>query len=227
VLRTEIPRKHKEFRLVLENTTIKAGLNARQQARRAQVVEAALALVRKRGPTVEMRDVAQHADIAIGTLYRYFGSKEVLVSEIYVLWRTAHVDAVIAHARAKKSDGERVRAFLHRSAALFVEEPDFIDIATAVHHGAHPDILQNRKLLERRTTSSFRSLIVDRDDRDAHWIVKLMIAVFTSYLTAWRTGEIAIEEVYAAFDETVRLLLEPPPRKEKRAPRPLAAGKRS
>src|SRR5438477_11134934 len=56
-----------------------------QAARRRRVLDAALRLAAEGGfDGVQMRDVAAAADVALGTVYRYFSSKERLLLEAMV-----------------------------------------------------------------------------------------------------------------------------------------------
>lgn len=55
-------------------------LTAVQQGRRRRIIDSALALAAEGGyDAVQMREVAARADVALGTLYRYFSSKEHLL----------------------------------------------------------------------------------------------------------------------------------------------------
>src|SRR5690606_28940493 len=65
-------------------------LTPNQAARRARVLEAALALAAEGGyDAVQMRDVASRAQVALGTIYRYFSSKDHLLAECQLeTWRT-------------------------------------------------------------------------------------------------------------------------------------------
>src|SRR5216683_5785385 len=56
--------------------------SAAQRERRKRILDATLALASKGGyDAVQMREVAERADVALGTLYRYFPSKiHLLVS---------------------------------------------------------------------------------------------------------------------------------------------------
>lgn len=60
-----------------------------QAARRASVMTAALALATEGGyDAVQMRDVAARAQVALGTIYRYFASKDHLLAECLLeSWR--------------------------------------------------------------------------------------------------------------------------------------------
>src|SRR5712692_8384856 len=56
-----------------------------QAARRRRVLDAALRLAERGGfDAVQMRDVAAEANVALGTVYRYFTSKERLLLEAMV-----------------------------------------------------------------------------------------------------------------------------------------------
>src|SRR5256714_13530809 len=58
-----------------------------QQARRSRVIAAALELASEGGyDAVQMRDVAATASVALGTIYRYFTSKDHLLAAALVEW---------------------------------------------------------------------------------------------------------------------------------------------
>ncbi len=64
--------------------TLDADLTPAQQRRRDAILDAARSLATKGGyDAVQMRDVAEKAEVALGTLYRYFPSKTHLL--IYVM----------------------------------------------------------------------------------------------------------------------------------------------
>ena len=64
-----------------------ATLTKSQAARRSRVVAAALQLGSQGGyDAVQMRDVAATADVALGTIYRYFASKDHLLAEALAEW---------------------------------------------------------------------------------------------------------------------------------------------
>src|SRR3954470_4765519 len=59
-----------------------------QQARRDRIVRAALALLEHGGEydSIQMRDVAGEAGVALATVYRYFTSKEHLYAAALLDW---------------------------------------------------------------------------------------------------------------------------------------------
>ena len=67
--------------------TLARPLTRAQQARRQRVIDAAMALGLEGGyEAVQMRDVAAKADVAMGTVYRYFTSKDHLLAATLVHW---------------------------------------------------------------------------------------------------------------------------------------------
>ena len=59
-----------------------------QLARRARVIEAVIALIGEVGAdAVQMRDVAHRSGVALGTVYRYFHSKEHLLAAALEDWQ--------------------------------------------------------------------------------------------------------------------------------------------
>jgi AcrR family transcriptional regulator len=63
-------------------------MTSRQLVRRAELIEAVIDLVREVGPgAVQMRDVADRSGIALGTVYRYFSSKEHLLATALADWQ--------------------------------------------------------------------------------------------------------------------------------------------
>jgi AcrR family transcriptional regulator len=81
-------------------------LTKSQAARRERVIRAALELGAEGGyDAVQMRDVAARAGVALGTIYRYFSSKDHLLA------------AVSAQVAAEISDDIRSRPPRHAKAA--------------------------------------------------------------------------------------------------------------
>jgi len=71
----------------MANAPVPRTLTRAQQARRQRVIDAAISLALDGGyEAVQMRDVAARADVAMGTVYRYFTSKDHLLAATLVHW---------------------------------------------------------------------------------------------------------------------------------------------
>ncbi len=101
-------------------------LAASQQRRRRRIVDAAVRLAEKGGfEAVRLRDVAEASDVALGTLYKYFRSKEDIL--LYAL--TEAVEGLEASLAAQPPQGRsplaRVTSFFQRAMAFLTRKPRF------------------------------------------------------------------------------------------------------
>src|SRR5437763_7754872 len=99
---------------VAEPTPTEEGALARSQAaRRRRVLDAALQLASDGGfDAVQMRDVASAADVALGTVYRYFASKERLLLEAMAEQQSDLRRYLEVHPPQEPTAAERVIAVL-------------------------------------------------------------------------------------------------------------------
>jgi TetR/AcrR family transcriptional regulator, cholesterol catabolism regulator len=96
-----------------------------QAARRRRVLDAALRLAERGGfDAVQMRDVATEAHVALGTVYRYFTSKERLLLEAMV----EEIEALAARLESRPPVGDtsaaRVVDVLSRGTASLQRHPE-------------------------------------------------------------------------------------------------------
>jgi len=99
-------------------------LTTSQAARRERVLRAALDLGSTGGyDAVQMRDVATSAGVALGTIYRYFSSKDHLLAAAMVEW-TLDLERRVGQ-RPPKGDTttERVSDVLRRATRAMEKEP--------------------------------------------------------------------------------------------------------
>jgi len=101
-----------------------ATLTKGQAARRQRVVAAALELGSSGGyDAVQMRDVATTADVALGTIYRYFSSKDHLLAEALVEWVRDLGRRVQARPPKGETLAERVLDVLRRATRAMELDP--------------------------------------------------------------------------------------------------------
>src|SRR3954453_14542232 len=99
-------------------------LSPDQQERRRRVVQVASALAEQGGyDAVAMKDVAEQAGVALGTLYRWFASKDHLLGEVLLEWG-ARVEADLrADPPAGDNGAERIIEFVRRLSAVVAAHP--------------------------------------------------------------------------------------------------------
>ncbi|HET6774056.1 MAG TPA: TetR family transcriptional regulator [Acidimicrobiales bacterium] len=91
-------------------------LTRSQAARRERVIRAALDLGAEGGyDAVQMRDVAARAEVALGTIYRYFPSKDALLLAVMVQWLGDLEERVTRRPPAGDTTVERIMDVLSRA----------------------------------------------------------------------------------------------------------------
>ena len=99
-------------------------LTKSQAARRDRVIRAALDLAADGGyDAVQMRDVATRAEVALGTIYRYFPSKDALLLAVMVQWLGDLEQRVTRHPPAGDTTVERIMDVLTRALRAMDRDP--------------------------------------------------------------------------------------------------------
>ncbi|MET8654464.1 TetR/AcrR family transcriptional regulator [Nocardia aurea] len=92
------------------------GLRADARSNRDQIVASALILFRDKGIDVSMKEVADHARVGVGTLYRRFPDREALISAASHAYLTGLAEGVTTAAREERDAWSALRRFLHECA---------------------------------------------------------------------------------------------------------------
>ncbi|MGH9229435.1 MAG: TetR family transcriptional regulator [Acidimicrobiales bacterium] len=108
-----------------DGSTLPASTLTRSQAaRRERVIRAALELAAEGGyDVVQMRDVAARAQVALGTIYRYFPSKDALLLAVMVQWLGDLEQRVMRRPPAGDDTVDRVMDVLGRALRSMDREP--------------------------------------------------------------------------------------------------------
>ena len=185
-----------------------------QRDRRRRILDATVALASEGGfDAVQMRSVAEQADVALGTLYRYFPSKiHLLVSALGREFERAEADT-----RDKPVPGEtaheRVMCLLDRTTRGLQRDPNLTEALTRAFMFADAsvktEILEVGMLL---TTMLTRAMHPDRTELTEHTeddvaVARVIGDVWLSALMGWVTGRTGAGDVGRRMDVAVRLLL--------------------
>ena len=191
-----------------EATTEEVGRRARNQAvRRQRVIDAAVELAAAGGyEAVQMRDVAERADVALGTLYRYFPSKDQLL--VAALGERAGLleQRLKQRPPAGESPADRVIDVLRRASRALEREPRVTAAMVTALSSPDPDAATTK--LE--VYETLRSIIggavaaeaIDSTDDVVHVLGYVWFAALVSWVGGMRPDLMADELELAA-----RLLL--------------------
>jgi AcrR family transcriptional regulator len=94
--------------------TLRAPTRSDSRANRARLVQAARELFRERGLACDVKDIAEHAGVGIGTVYRNFASKDDLIAAV-ADEISAEVAAELASTLSQPDPGRAVNELIDNS----------------------------------------------------------------------------------------------------------------
>jgi TetR/AcrR family transcriptional regulator, cholesterol catabolism regulator len=186
--------------------------SAAQRDRRKRILDATLALASKGGyEAVQMRAVAERADVALGTLYRYFPSKiHLLVSALAREFERTQ-DKLERAAIPGDTPYERMLYVLGRITRSMQREPLLTEAMTRAFMFADPSAASEvnavARIMEQLLT---RVMHEGEPTADEQAIARVIGDVWLSNLVAWVTRRASADDVASHLELAARLLLREP-----------------
>jgi len=183
--------------------------SAAQRERRKRILDATLALASKGGyEAVQMRAVAERAEVALGTLYRYFPSKiHLLVSALAREFERAQ-ERLDRSAIPGDTAYERILYVLGRTTRSMQREPLLNEAMTRAFMFADPsaaaEVNTVARLMEDLLTNAMHAGEPTADERA---IARVIGDVWLSNLVAWVTRRASANDVTNHLELAARLLL--------------------
>jgi AcrR family transcriptional regulator len=185
-------------------------LTKSQAARRQRVVAAALELGAEGGyDAVQMRDVATRANVALGTIYRYFSSKDHLLAAALVEW-TRDLERR-ATMRPPRGDAiaDRVVDLLGRAVRAMEREPKLSAAVVVALSSSDAGVaecqLEVGIVMDRIQGLAFPD---DFDPELERRITRALGHVWFSSLLGWVNGWKGMSETGHELDSAAHLLLD-------------------
>jgi TetR/AcrR family transcriptional regulator, cholesterol catabolism regulator len=183
--------------------------SAAQRERRKRILDATLALASRGGyEAVQMRTVAERADVALGTLYRYFPSKiHLLVSGLAREFERAQERLDRAPIPGDTAY-DRMLYVLGRVTRSMQRDPLLIEAMTRAFMFADPsaatEVNAVARLMEDMLTKAMHDGEPTADERA---IARIIGDVWLSNLVAWVTRRASANDVASHLELAARLLL--------------------
>lgn len=184
-----------------------------QAARRRRVLDATLRLAASGGfEAVQMRDVAAEAGVALGTVYRYFASKERLLLEAMIEQQRDLRTHLHEHPPAGATPVERVIDVLASANASLSDFPDVGAAMVRAFGSARPEHADLLRAITEIMTDVITWAITGRPDveptaRDLA-VARVLQEVWFSALIAWVGGVDPVERVLQELSTAAHLLLD-------------------
>ena len=183
--------------------------SAAQRERRKRILDATLALASKGGyDAVQMREVAERADVALGTLYRYFPSKiHLLVSALAREFEQTR-QKLDKRPIPGGTPADRIIYVLSKVTKNMQREPLLTEAITRAFMFADPSAASEvnavASLMEQMLTDAMHEGEPTSDERA---IARVIGDVWLSNLVAWVTRRASANDVSNQLELAARLLL--------------------
>jgi TetR/AcrR family transcriptional regulator, cholesterol catabolism regulator len=187
-------------------------LTVSQAARRQRVIDAALSLGSEGGyEAVQMRDVARMAGVALGTIYRYFTSKDHLLAAAMVDW-SADLERRIAQRSPRTgSEADAVVAVIRKATRPMERDPRLAAAMVQAAAANEPSVTacqqQTTDTIERVLTAAMDGTEPARKVRAA----RVLAHVWNSSVLRWANGSEPVGQIGNDLEDAARLLLDVAP----------------
>ena len=160
---------------------------------------------------IQMRDVADGAGVALGTLYRYFASKEHLFAAVLSRWGHGLDSGVKRAPLQGASVDEQLIDLYSRTISAFERVPEFFRLRSIIEESSDPyaRTLYGEYAAEVGGVLAAPLDALAPDDRSA--VNDVLLATLNAVLRAWTTGTITVTEAQQRMQRTVRLIFSPGP----------------
>jgi AcrR family transcriptional regulator len=178
-----------------------------QLARRQRIVRAALrALAGSDYDQVKISEVARDSGVALGTLYRYFASKEHLFAAAFVEWQGALKKKLEKEPPKGETEAERLRDVFHRTIRAFQLQPQFYRVMMMLNATTDTYAADLYQSIASQFHDSAQTAFAGPFDEDREAILGTVNSVLDGALRSWVMNRLTIQDVYYHVDRAIRLI---------------------
>jgi AcrR family transcriptional regulator len=183
-------------------------LTAKAMERRQRIVQAAIELGTEGGyEAIHMRLVAERAGVALATVYRYFESKDHLISAAVSEW-TSQLQARLARSPARgDTPVERLVDVLRRASRGLEQRPQFAAALIRALHSPDPGVAHAAADVRRQIGDMARPILTGLPEEDVDGIVTVLGHVWNSSIMGWANGRAPLSSIGRDLEAAARLLL--------------------
>jgi len=192
-------------------------MSAAQLDRRQRVLDAVIELVTSgRVDDWGMKDVADRSGVALGTIYRYFSSKDHVAAAALLEWARA-LDGTRppgrsralppASASAGDTMTDRLVAILRRAVRAYQRQPAFARLVILAATSTDPFASECYAEMGGSVFDTLGAALDDLDPVDRRRVLEVVGAVWYQALTEWVNDRKTIAQVYDAVESAAGLVL--------------------
>ncbi len=183
-------------------------LTPNQAARRQRVIDAAMKLAADGGyDAVQMRDVASEAGVALGTIYRYFASKDHLLAACQVEFARGEQRRLELRPTQGDTAADRVVDVLRRATRAQERQPQLTAAMVTAISSPDPAVSGCQREVTAVMAAVLAGPMGDIDPKLKAEITRALSHVWFSALLGWVNGWTNVGAVGQELESAARLLL--------------------
>jgi len=183
-------------------------LTTSQERRRQRVLQAALELAAEGGyEAVQMREVAATAGVALGTIYRYFTSKDHLLAAAMAQWTGALQARLMQVAPRGSTATDRLVDVLRRACRNLERQPRLTRALITALSSPGEDVAACQHEVEGLMRDLIAAALTGVDEDVCEGVTAVLRHVWYATLLAWANGRADITEIGDELERAARLLL--------------------
>jgi AcrR family transcriptional regulator len=174
-------------------------------------------LERKEYNDIQVRDVGERAGVALGTVYRYFASKERLFAAVLVDWSRSMSEALLSDPLAGDEPADRLKELMQRVLDAFERRPQIYRVVMTLEDSSDPHtiaLLHEHRVMTRQV---FLESLSGLSRGDAESVVTVVTAVLADALRSVALGVLTMDAARLQVTQGMDLVFSPPPRRLTRA----------
>lgn len=183
-------------------------LHGNQAARRHRIIRTALrALADSDYEQVKISDVARDSGVALGTLYRYFASKEHLFAAVFVEWQKALKVKLEKSHPTGETEADRLREIFFRSIRAFQVQPQFFRVLMMMETTTDTYAAEvYSSAMGSQYTQTLQLAFDGPIDVNRTAIIMTIESVLVTQLRSWVMNRSSIKDVFRSVDDAIRLI---------------------
>lgn len=186
-------------------------MTAGQLARRQRVLDAVIDLIDEGADRdLQVKDIGERAGVALGTVYRYFSSKDHIFAAALVEWARALGDRPARRRRPPTgTPAERLDAVLRQALRGYQRQPAWARVLVTVATSTDPFASETYRTLGDVVFPELRAALAEIEPDRRERILAVVGGVWYHCLVEWVNGRMTVATVGTTLTNTCHLLLDP------------------
>ena len=168
---------------------------------------------------IQMRDVAEEAEVALGTVYRYFASKEHLFAAVLVEWSQSLQHRVQGQPLHGGDVPTQLLDLMNRVIVSFERLPQFFRLMVVIETTADPYARALFRDFVGLTHDTFSQPLAPLQADDARAVLEVLTSVLGNVLRGWAIGQLDVTQVQERVQRAIALIFSPAPKARTRSTR--------